>query len=118
MTAAQLRELQAKGASTSPSAVAYTARIQQLPAYQRFIQSMLMGGGAGRNSVPYRQLIDEASASGIKLPENLMIGEYGVVRDKSWSEAHPDLKTALMIGGSVGGGALGRGVGCCGDDCC
>lgn len=108
--------------AAAPNAEGYnaalTARIQQLPSYQAWVRSLsapgLHASGVGvGGTAEWKALMSDLQRQGVNIPENEMLdGQTGTVRGKSWMERHPVLGAVLITAGFAGGGAaLGAALG-------
>lgn len=89
-----------------------SARIQQLPSYQAWVQSLQHRGATGAGvggTREWKALIADLQRQGIAIPENeILDSDTGTVRGKTWMERHPVLSAVLITAGFAGGGyALG-----------
>ncbi len=117
----QQTQLQGDQAGDEATA-ALNARIQQLPAYQTFVQSLYKAGptGAGVGGTKeFKDLLNTLQEMGIEIPANEAFDpSSGLVRGRSWMETHPVLSnilvTAGIAGGGIAAGAIAGGIGAAG----
>ncbi len=93
----------------TPEQAALSQRIQQLPSYQRFTQSLLSPGSTGQGvggTEAYKDLVADLKRLGIEIPEGEVVDtETGDIRSQDWVERHPILTAVLVTAGFAGGGA-------------
>lgn len=100
----------------TPEAAELNTKLQQLPAYQEYVQSVLFGHQQP-NQQTVENLVQQAQSAGVNIPDSMIFDPFtGQVREKNWNESNSGWSALMYVGlttglGLVGGGIVGAAAG-------